>query len=163
MVVAYSLGKKNLAQHQELLTNAAARLHKAREILIELANEDAQAYALVNELQKLPEGHQRREDLPLATLAAAQIPLAAAACALDLLRLFVQFCTTTNPYLRSDLAIAAILADATVRTSRWNVEINLPALADPSQRTAMQSQISSFTTTSAALTQQVEAACRQGW
>jgi hypothetical protein len=74
------MGKKNLAQHQDLLSDADKRLTRARAMLLELANEDASAFAMVNELSRLPEGDPRRDQLPLATLASAQIPLALAAC-----------------------------------------------------------------------------------
>ncbi len=163
MTVSYSLGKKSLAQHQELLSDADKRLTRARAMLLELANEDAAAYAMVNELSRLPEGDPRREQLSLATLASAQIPLALAACSLDVLRLLSTLCGTTNPHLRSDLAIAAVLADATVKASRWNVVINLPSLSDAARRTAMQEQIDGFVRTSAALTHDIESRCREGW
>jgi formiminotetrahydrofolate cyclodeaminase len=163
MVVAYSLGKKSLAAHQPLLSDAGKRLTRARAMLLELADEDAHAYGMVNELSRLPEGDARREQLPLATLVAAQIPLALAACALDVLRLLSTLCGASNPHLRSDLAIAAVLADATVKASRWNVEINLPSLSDPQRRAAMQEQIDSFVRTSAAMTHDIESRCREGW
>jgi formiminotetrahydrofolate cyclodeaminase len=163
MVVAYSIGKKQLVQHQTLLTNASSRLLNAQAMLMELANEDAQAYAMVNQLSKLPEGDARREQLAEATLAAAQIPLALAACCLDVLRLLSTLCGTTNAYLRSDLAIAAVLADATVKCSRWNVVVNLPSIADAKLRESMQTQIDGFVRTSAAITHDVESRCRESW
>ncbi len=128
MVVAYSLGKKNLAEHQPHLESAAARLEKARFLLLTMADEDAAAYGLVNELSRLPEGDPRRVRLAEAQEVSVQIPLAAAAVGLDLLRLFDQLSTRSNRHLRSDLAIAAIAAEACVRASACNVRINLAAL-----------------------------------
>src|SRR3954462_11770964 len=76
MVVSYSLGKKNLADHQPRLNDAAHILERARGLLMELAEEDAAAYGLVNELQKLPETDPRRAQLPAANAASVQVPLA---------------------------------------------------------------------------------------
>lgn len=131
MVVAYSLGKKNLSEHQAELAGASTSLARARGLMLELAEEDERAYGVVNELMKLPEADPRRaEELPPAALAATQAPLAVMAAACDLLRLFDQLAGMTNRHLRSDLAIAAVLADAACRAGRWNVAINLPMLRE---------------------------------
>ena len=109
MVVSYSVGKKSLAAHEPLLKEADAELARARVILLRLADEDAAAYGLVNELQRLPETDSRRRDqLPAALDASVQPPLATIATSVALLRLFEKLATTTNRQLRSDLAIAAV-------------------------------------------------------
>ncbi len=131
MVVNYSIGKKNLAEQQEELTHAATKLERARAVLLELAQEDAEAYALLNELQKLPDTDARKKELPGATRLALQVPQSVAAAAIDLLRLFEQLAPITNKHLRSDLAIAAVLAEATVRCANWNVLINAAAFPPP--------------------------------
>lgn len=131
MVVSYSLGKKSLAAHQDTLAQAAATLSKARTVMLQLAEEDAASYRVVNELMKLPETDARRRvEWDSAVAAAVQAPMAVAAAATDLLRHFVALAPITNRMLRSDLAIAAVLAEATVRAALWNVEINASLLAD---------------------------------
>lgn len=158
MVVSYSLGKKNLAQHQPLLENAAHRLERARSIFLELADEDAAAYALVNELSRLPEGDPRRaQGLPDATRASIAVPMSAAAAAVDALRLMRTLCGTSNTHLRSDLAIAAVLAEATARAARWNVLINL---STPTPDTAAQrSQADALAADAQRLSADIERAC----
>lgn len=127
MVVSYSLGRKSLAAHQSALDRAAITLGNARAVLLRLAEEDAAAYAVVNELTRLPEGDERRaRELPGAAEAATRIPLAVIATCADLLALMERLAGTTNPHLRSDLAIAAVLGEATARGSWWNVSINMP-------------------------------------
>lgn len=128
MVVSYSLGKKSLAAHQQALSDAATRLERARVLLVALAEEDARAYGVVNALAKLEHWDPRREELPAAVLASVQAPMAVAAAGCDLLRLFATLEPTSNPALRSDLAIAAVLAEATVQSAGWNVLVNLPSL-----------------------------------
>jgi methenyltetrahydrofolate cyclohydrolase len=160
MVVSYSLGKKSLAPHQPMLEEAAKRLERARAMLLALADEDAQAYGLVNELSRLPDGDPRKaQELGPAQAASVQVPLAVGACAVDLLRLFVTLCGTSNPQLRSDLAIAAVLAEATARAARWNVLINAPSLADPHFKASSLAQAQGFAESACTLGASVERAC----
>lgn len=137
MVVNYSIGKKNLAQHEPHLRGSIMRLTRAGELLLALADEDAEAYGLVNELSRLPEGDARRQrELPEAQRAAVQVPMSVIAACVDLLRHFVDLASITNRHLRSDLAIAAVLADAAARDSRWNVLVNIPSLDEPARMDA---------------------------
>lgn len=160
MVVSYSLGKKTLAEHQPLLEEAAKRLERARALLLTLADEDAQAYGLVNELSRLPEGDARRErELAGAIAASVQVPQATAACAADVARLLRTLCGTTNPHLRSDLAIAGVLAEATVRAARWNVVINAPAMADSAARAKALDEARRVVDATAAIVAEIEQLC----
>lgn len=130
MVVAYSLGKASLAEHQETLTGAAERLGRARSLLLKLAEEDAAAYEWLNRLMRLPEGDPGRAEMRAAVSAAIAAPRASLAGALDLLRLLEKLVSITNRRLRTDLAIAAVLAEAAARAAAWNVRINLPLIED---------------------------------
>jgi formiminotetrahydrofolate cyclodeaminase len=130
MVVSYSLGKKSLASHQAELERADQSLRIARHLFLELGEEDAQAYGLVNELSRLPEGDRRRSELRGAVAASIQVPQAVIAACDDLLRLCEKLAPITNSQLRSDLAIAAVLAEAAARASRWNVAVNAAMLSD---------------------------------
>lgn len=160
MVVNYSLNKKNLAQHQPLLEDAAKRLERARAMLLELADEDAAAYGLVNELTKLPESDPRRiEQLPAALRASVDVPLSVAACATDLLRLMRDLAGKSNAYLRSDLAIAAVLAEATARSAAWNVNINVPQLPVAADREKVTQQTRELVAHAQHLAAEIEKAC----
>ena len=135
MVVAYSIGKKNLAEHEGVLLQASASLGRAQKLMLQLAEEDAAAYALVNELQKLPETDARRvAEFPAAAAAAVAVPRAALALCIDMLRLKESLCGKSNRFLRSDLAIAAVLGEAAARSAWWNVSINLSLLTDEAER-----------------------------
>ncbi|MFZ2875590.1 MAG: cyclodeaminase/cyclohydrolase family protein [Phycisphaerales bacterium] len=131
MVVSYTRGKKAFAQHEPALSGADRVLINAGGLMMRLAEEDAQAYGLVNELSRLPEDDPRREALPGAVAASVQVPLAVVAACVDLLRLFEQLAGSTNRHLRSDLAIAAILADASARASWWNIAVNADGAGEP--------------------------------
>jgi methenyltetrahydrofolate cyclohydrolase len=159
MVVAYSLGKKSLAQHQPALEQASAFLTRAREMFIELAREDADAYGLVNELQKLPESDPRRaQEYTAAIQAAIQAPLTSVAAADDLLRRCEALCPITNRHLHSDLAIAAILAESAARASVWMVRVNAASL-DHDRRHKLMAQAKSMCEDCARRRESVERAC----
>jgi formiminotetrahydrofolate cyclodeaminase len=160
MVVSYSLGKKNLGEHQPELERAAAQLARAQTLMLALVEEDEHAYAAVNELAKLPPGDARRlAELPHAAAAATQAPLAVMAAACDLLRHFERLAGITNRHLRSDLAIAAVLADAVVRAGRWNVSINLPTLRELGLDAGIERASAELVSASATLCAAVERAC----
>jgi formiminotetrahydrofolate cyclodeaminase len=131
MVLAYSVGSKKLAKHRSTLEEAQSKLSRARGVLLQLADEDAAAYAHLNATQRLPEDDPRRADeLPAAALAATQAPLSVLATCADVLRLLESLVPITNRYLASDLAMAAILADAAACGAHWNVRVNLPLLEE---------------------------------
>lgn len=160
MVVAYSLGKKALASHQPALEDAAAQLTRARTLLLDLGRADMEAYGEVNALQRLPENDPARvERWDAAVVASIQTPRAALALSLDLLRLFERLVPITNRYLHSDLAIAAVLAEACARAAAWNVRINAPLLANPAERETLSRELASLLADAASRCAAVERAC----
>lgn len=159
MVLAYSVGKKNLAKHEPVLIEAAERLVRARAVLLELAAEDEAAYGLVNELSRLPEDDARREELPEAALAAARVPLSCVAACVGVLGVLDLLPTITNRYLRSDLAIAAILADAAARAGAWNVRVNLGGIEDVAVRESIAAECEALVKKSADMAIRIERAC----
>ncbi|MFN0010429.1 MAG: cyclodeaminase/cyclohydrolase family protein [Phycisphaerales bacterium] len=128
MVVAYSLGKKDLAAHQPALEDAHAQLARARAVLLALADEDAAAYGLLNELQRLPEGDARRAGLGAAAQACVQVPLAALATCAQVLDVCRGLAGRSNKFLASDLEIAVLLGRAAAQACGVNVRVNLPTL-----------------------------------
>lgn len=129
MVVAYSKGKKSLAQHAPVHADIADRCAAASCKLLELADADAAAYAELNALQKLePDDPARAEGLGTAAKKCIDVPLDVQRICLSLLEGFEELAPIANQYLLSDLKIAAILAEAVVRASDCNVEVNAPTL-----------------------------------
>ncbi len=131
MVVEYSIGKKDLAEHRELLSAAMAKLTRARQVLLTLADEDGTAYAALNALQKLPEGDPvRASELPAAAKASAMVPMFVLATCVEALETLAGIKGKTNRFLESDLRISAIALSAAAQSSRCNVEVNLPLIED---------------------------------
>lgn len=162
MVVAFSLGRKSLADHQLALESASAQLLAMRDDFLRLADEDAQAYAALNAALKKPtDDPARAPALASAARAATDVPQRTLARALDLLRLAETLRPITNPHLRSDLAIAAVLADAAARASRWNIAINAPTLDEtaPGEGSAALQNAERACADASALLESVETQC----
>jgi formiminotetrahydrofolate cyclodeaminase len=160
MVVSYSLGKKDLLAHQPALDDARKQLERARALFLQLASEDEQAYAWLNSLQKLPESDAKRaSEYPQAVQAAISAPLNTLAAACDIARLAKSLVPITNKWLRSDLAISAILTRATAQSSACNVRINLPLITDAKSRAALEAQTSELVHTCERITGEIEKAC----
>lgn len=134
MVVAYSIGKRSLAAHEAALTASVGVLERARALMLGLAAEDAAAYGTANELMRLAPEDPRRAGLAEAQRASVTAPMAVAAACVDLLRVFERLAAKTNRQLRSDLAIAALLAEAAARSSGWNVRVNAGFLDNAEER-----------------------------
>ena len=135
MVVTYSIGKKNLAQHEPELKAALTELTRARALLLDLMAEDQQAYEALTAAKKLPESSPTRQrDFDVALLASIRVPEAMGATALAILQLADNLVEKVNHYLLSDLAVSCELAMATVRCAVYNVRANLPDVADASDR-----------------------------
>ncbi|NRA57433.1 MAG: cyclodeaminase/cyclohydrolase family protein [Phycisphaerales bacterium] len=131
MVLAYSRGKKSLAEHADTHAALIEKCSRASGLLLELADADAEAYSELNALQRLGEDDPDREDsLPAAAQRCVDVPLEVQRVCLDLLGAFEALAPIANRWLLSDLKIAAILAEAAVRASACNVAVNTPTLAE---------------------------------
>lgn len=160
MVVAYSVGKKSLAPHQDELEAAVLHLARARELLLLLADADVAAYGELNALQKLPETDPKRvAGWAAAVEGALAAPSAMLAAANDLLRLLERLRPITNEWLKSDLAIAAVLGEACARSAAWNVRINLPLVTDSAERDRLRGETDRAVGDASARAASIEAAC----
>ncbi|MBX3317427.1 MAG: cyclodeaminase/cyclohydrolase family protein [Phycisphaeraceae bacterium] len=160
MVVAYSAGKKSLAAHVPELESAAIQLTRARELLLLLAEADAAAYSRLNALQKLPENHpQRIAEWSQAVEGALGAPNSMLAACGDVLRLMGRLGPITNPYLKSDLAIAALLTEACARAAAWNVRINLPLVSTESERRRLDAETNRLVAEAVLRAAAIERAC----
>lgn len=129
MVLAYSVGRKELTEHEQRLADCTRSVNAMRDRLIELADADAQAYSALNAAMKIDKDQpDRKTQLAHAGLAAARVPLDVIRVIAELMVCFEAMSAMTNRWLRSDLAIAAILAEAVARASRWNIVVNLSFL-----------------------------------
>jgi formiminotetrahydrofolate cyclodeaminase len=137
MALEYTAGKKAYAAHDAEIRRALASLQHASAMLQELIEEDIAAYEAVSAMLKLPEAErQRHPDYLPAVVAAIRTPQTAAGFAINILETCAGMIEKTNKFLISDLAIAAIYAQATVHASELNVRINLPLLPNQEEAAA---------------------------
>ena len=130
MVAAYSIGKRGLESEQATIERLEKDLAKIQSRLMELADADAKAYGVLNALMKLDSGHPERATIGEAAAAAAGVPLEVVRLCAQTLELAEELAPRSNEWLRSDLAITAILAEAGARSASWMVEANLDSLRE---------------------------------
>ena len=146
MVVAFSVRKKTEPPARDQMEATARRFHRMDQLLRALITQDATAYAAMTEAaasrRLQPSGtspaHAAYND---AVLAAATVPMEMAAIASNALSTMDEFKAVASRYMLSDLAIAAVLADATARAARYTVRINARELGDVTKRAELMEKI----------------------
>lgn len=133
MVASLTLGKEKWQSGWEAAETARA---VAGQIMLragELANEDSEAFDSVVAGFKMPKSTEeekdaRRQSIRLATLHAAEVPLATSQHGMDLLNVLADLATHGNGNAASDVGVASLLASAAVKGALFNVDINLASL-----------------------------------
>jgi len=142
MVLNYSVGKKGLEAHQADLKSALGELSRARTMLLGFMVEDQAAYETLSAIRKLPpDSPERKTKMAPALLACIRIPEAVAATGVAILQRCDTLVDQVNPHLLSDLAVCADLAMAAIRCAIYNVRVNISALDDPRDRTAVETTV----------------------
>lgn len=159
MVVSYSLGKKSLSECEERNQNAMARLSRARQMFLQLGDEDAEGYGTLNALWGLDKDDPKRiAEWDDAVKGAITPPRAMLALSLELLRLCETLVGTTNKQLKSDLGIAGVLGQAAARSAAWSVRINIPLLPQD-QRDDLHEAVDVMLEQASALCATIESGC----
>lgn len=144
MVVAYSLGKKSLAEHQQMLGSADRRLAKASAMFLALADEDATAYSVLNGAMALPKDNpERAARVRAGAELAIAPPMAMLGVGAEAAGVIAGLDGRSNKYLRSDLCVGAAGLAGACRAAIWNVRANLPLL-DEKDRSRVESEAESL-------------------
>lgn len=138
MVANLSAHKPGWDERWEEFSDAAVEGRKHLDVLLNLVNEDTEAFNTVMAAFQLPKGTDeekaaRAEAIERATLYAAEVPLRtmrAAAATFPLLRRMAE---TGNPASVSDAGVGALAARAAVLGAGLNVRINAASLSDKSK------------------------------
>ncbi len=136
MVTALTLAREKYASSHEAMRPIAQAAAAAREELLALAREDAQAYDEVVAARRLPKDTEeqkarRDERISAANRRAAEIPMRTAREAARLLEAMPALAEKGNPSAASDAGAATLLLEASVQAALLNVAINLPGVSDP--------------------------------
>lgn len=160
MVVAYSVGRKDMAAHEWLLAEASAALLAARGAALEAAARDVASYAALNEAMKMPKDAPGRAGaVSAAAEAAALVPLELAELCASTLTTLEGLCGKSNRFLASDLAASAVLLEAGARSAVWNVRVNLPMIADRARAEALEARAAAAVRGAIEAARRVEGAC----
>ena len=130
MACALTVGKPKFADVEPQVRELATRLQRAADMLRQLIDEDAAAYAELNAAFKLDKSEPtRKRRLGQAAVLAAGVPLETAPISRKVLGDLERLAPIANPNLRSDVEAAKHLARAAMHAAAANVRVNLPFMA----------------------------------
>lgn len=135
MVCNLTLGRPKLSALEEGARALLGQSETLRRLLTDGVQADAHAYAALLAAFRLPrdtppERASRAEAVQRATAVAARVPLEIAEQCGSVLELCGETVGRTNPNAASDIAVAALLAQAGLEGAAANVEVNLPSIRD---------------------------------
>ncbi len=158
MVAAFSTGNKTPEEQRRRVGEFQGKFEKADAIMRRLIAEDASAFSglqrAYREARQSPEAEATYQSA-LAT--AISVPLEMAGTASELLKTMDDFKDLASKHLLSDLGVAAVLADATVRAARFHVLVNVPELNNIKFADGSLDQINQMMTRSGQLCASVQA------
>ena len=161
MVVRYRIGKKAAEAHKALHKDVTDVLSGLRSAALTLAETDAAAFRRLSALWKLdPDDPRRQAEWVDAVTTAIDAPLQVMTAGLTVLDALDRVRGTVGTMLRSDLAIAALLAQSGSEAAAWNVRVNLPLLGEGAQAADLQQQTARAVARARSLREQVEQSCR---
>jgi methenyltetrahydrofolate cyclohydrolase len=135
MVVRLSLTRPDYAAHAELHTEALAASDAARHRFLDLADEDARAYAAYLRARGMPRATEaervaREQATRAAARVATEVPLVIVKACHSQIALVERLAGRTNRHAASDLEVAALLLEAAARAAAANVVVNLGSVGD---------------------------------
>lgn len=135
MVVRLSLDRPKFVEHVALHREALEASDAARARFLEQADADAAAYAAYRDARSMPHETDAEEEARTAATraaarGAAQVPLDVVKACHAQIELVDRLAGRTNPYVASDLEVAALLLDSAARSAAANVRANLGSIGD---------------------------------
>ena len=149
MVCHLTLGRKKYADVQDDMAAVVAQSEGLRRELSDLLQADVEAYTAVSSAYQLPKGTD--EDKAARSVAiqdalkqATIVPMRVAEACVRVLDLCRPVAEKGNVNAVSDAGVAALLAEAALRSAALNVIINLKAIQDQSFCTEMGDQLTAL-------------------
>lgn len=135
MAARFTVGRKKFADVEEEVARHLAACVEAKDELLRLMDEDVGAYGAVAAAFRMPrksaeQKAARREAIQRALVTAMAPPLAVMRICRRVTPALDRLAEVANPNLISDVGVAVLLVEASLRAARLNVEINLASLDD---------------------------------
>ena len=135
MVTSLSTGRPKYEAHEALYEWTAAEGRRLSKRLLELADEDAEAYGGFAAARKQPrdtdaEREARTLALQVAARDASQVPMFCLEACRDVVAAAELLAGRSNVNAASDVLVAALLGEAAAGGAAANVRINLPSVGD---------------------------------
>jgi len=135
MVATLSEGRPKYADHEALLAEAKAAGQELADRLLNLADEDANAFAEFGVAMKMArdtdeEKAVRTAALQAAARAATDAPFKTVQACLEVAAMAEAMAGRSNKNASSDLEVAGLMSVAAARAAAANVYVNLPAMGD---------------------------------
>jgi formiminotetrahydrofolate cyclodeaminase len=167
MVASLSEGRPKYAVHAELHRTSEEVGHRLATRFLELADEDADAYAGYAAALKMPretddQVRARKAAISAAAKRAAEVPLRTVEACLELVATAESLVGRSNPNASSDLDVATLLGEAAARGAAANVLINLPSVDDDSFSGEATAKVMALLTTIDEIVATVHAGVRSG-
>ena len=160
MVLRYRLG--GTGADDSLLGEALETMGRLRSTALALADADARAFEKLSALWKLSKDDpQRRAEWTDAVAGAIDAPQRILTTGLEVLTVLDRVRESVGNNLRSDLAIAALLARSGAEAAAWNVRVNLPQVGDEDRATGLEQDTARSLERAAALCDAIEQTCRR--
>jgi formiminotetrahydrofolate cyclodeaminase len=135
MVTSLSTGRPKYQAHESMYAWTAAEGARLSKRLLELADEDAEAYGGFAAARKQPhdtdaEREARSLALQVAARDASQVPMFCLEACRDVVAAAELLAGRSNVNAASDVLVAALLGEAAAGGAAANVRINLPSVGD---------------------------------
>lgn len=135
MAANFTVGKEKYRDFETQLQTDLKLLEEARRKFLDLMHRDMEAYEGVREAHRLPKATEaeiaaREAAIQEALGRSLLVPLKASKVAVEVLETTQELANIANVNLLSDVAVAAILAEAAYQALAVNVEENLRGCAD---------------------------------
>lgn len=130
MVCNLTIGKEDFEEVEDDMEAAWETLEGHRERLLDLADEDSEAFDELMAAYRTPEDEGKAEAIEAASKTAAEVPMETAQECLGVIEESIDVAAAGNPNAVTDAGTAALLAHAALESALYNVEINLGSIDD---------------------------------